>query len=162
MCKSKELDLFVLTCLVTLLITILPSLVSFFSIVTHNTWLLHVIACHLSVRTKISKEDIGDIFFRDVLTISHNLHFSGNKKWWKRKMTGPPVLSCIWFETRVNSMKYIHTVNFGKCEISVLHNRNSLPMERFKNQGKWLRKTAWEYNRLVKQGKPWLKPQSTI
>lgn len=31
-------------------------------------------------------------------------------------------------------MKYIHTVNFCKCEISVLHDRNSLPMERIKTR----------------------------
>lgn len=33
---------------------------------------------------------------------------------------GAPVLSYILLESRVNSMKYIHTVSFCKCEISVL------------------------------------------
>lgn len=151
------------TPLTTLLITILPSDASFFSIESLNCDSEDLtVTCHLMssfMSTTISQGDIGNIFFSDILTVSHDLLSSGNRKWQKTKMTGASVLSCIWFETRVNSMKYIHIENFSKCEISVLHNRKSLPLEGFKNQRKWLRGTAWEHNRLTKHRKHWIKLQ---
>ena len=135
--KNRELGLLVSIYLATFLMVILLLDTSFLSwILNCHLWslIIYYYRTSFKFRTNHKRRNKRYSFNTRIYYKPQLLLFSGKRKGWKTTMTGGSVLSYIWFETRVNSMKYIHTVNFCKCEISVLCNRNSLPMETFETR----------------------------